>query len=69
VILACAGAGIFQIYQFIAQEAVARGELVELLQTANGRSRPFSMLYPQNRHLSARVRAFVDFMLDAVTHP
>jgi DNA-binding transcriptional LysR family regulator len=61
-----AGVGIFQIYEFIAQEAAARGELVEILQSANGRSRPFSMLYPQNRHLSARVRAFVDFMLDAV---
>jgi DNA-binding transcriptional LysR family regulator len=62
--LARAGAGIFQIYQFIAQEAVVRGELVEILQSANGRSRPFSVLYPRNRHLSMRVRAFVDFVLD-----
>lgn len=65
--LARAGAGIFQIYEFVASEAVTRGELVEILQTAGGRSRSFSMLYPHNRHLSARVRAFVDFMLDAVT--
>jgi DNA-binding transcriptional LysR family regulator len=57
-----AGGGLFQIYHFIAREFVARGELVEVLPAFNGRSRPFSVLYPQNRHLSARVRAFVDFL-------
>lgn len=59
---ASAGGGLFQIYHFIAAAAVARGELVEVLKPYGGRSRPFSMLYPQNRHVSARVRAFIDFM-------
>ncbi|CAB3772512.1 LysR family transcriptional regulator [Paraburkholderia humisilvae] len=66
VTLARAGAGICQVYQFVAQEAVDRGELVEILETENGVSRPFSLLYPRNRHLSARVRAFVDFVLEEV---
>lgn len=57
-----AGGGLFQTYHFIAEPAVARGELVEVLQAYGGRSRQFSVIYPQNRHLSARVRAFVDFM-------
>lgn len=61
-----AGGGLFQIYHFITQEAVQRGELIELMQNFSGRSRPFSVLYPQNRHLSARVRAFVDFLIDQV---
>lgn len=61
-----AGGGLFQIYHFIAQEAVDRGELIEVLRDAGGRVRPFSILYPQNRHLSARVRAFVDFITQAV---
>ncbi len=61
-----AGGGLFQIYHFIASEAVRRGELVEVMKKAGGRSRPFSILYPQNRHLSARVRAFVDFVVDRV---
>lgn len=60
---ACAGGGLLQIYHFIAAPAVKRGELVEVLQAYGGRSRQFSILYPQNRHLSARVRAFVEFML------
>lgn len=63
---AAAGGGLFQIYHFIAEAAVRRGELVEVLQVHGGRARQFSILYPQNRHLSARVRAFVDFMLSTV---
>ncbi|HSD37866.1 MAG TPA: LysR substrate-binding domain-containing protein, partial [Rhodocyclaceae bacterium] len=61
-----AGGGLVQIYHFVVAEQVARGELVEVLKPWAGRSRPFSILYPHNRHLSARVRAFVDFMLQAV---
>jgi DNA-binding transcriptional LysR family regulator len=57
-----AGGGLFQTYDFIAGPAVAGGDLVEVLQAYRGRSRQFSVTYPQNRHLSARVRAFVAFM-------
>jgi DNA-binding transcriptional LysR family regulator len=64
-----AGGGLFQTYHFIAGPAVARGELVEVLQAYDGRSRQFSVMYPQNRHLSARVRAFVDFMLEQLRSP
>ena len=64
-----AGGGLFQTYHFIAGPAVARGELVEVLQAYGGRSRQFSVTYPQNRHLSARVRAFVDFMLARLKLP
>ncbi|MFZ6724385.1 LysR family transcriptional regulator [Undibacterium sp. MH2W] len=62
-----AGGGLFQTYHFIADAAVKRGELVEVLQAYGGRSRQFSLMYPQNRHLSARVKAFVDFMRNNVT--
>ncbi|WP_079436781.1 LysR family transcriptional regulator [Zoogloea sp. LCSB751] len=64
-----AGGGLFQTYHFIAGPAVARGELVEVLHRYGGRSRQFSVTYPQNRHLSARVRAFVDFMLERLRYP
>jgi DNA-binding transcriptional LysR family regulator len=57
-----AGGGLVQIYHFIANEAVRRGELVEVVKRCGGRTRPFSVLYPQNRHMSARVRSFVDFV-------
>lgn len=58
-----AGGGLVQIYHFIAEAAVRNGELVEVLKRFGGRSRPFSILYPQNRQLAARVRAFVDFLV------
>jgi DNA-binding transcriptional LysR family regulator len=58
-----AGGGLVQIYHFIADDAVSRGELVEVVKRCGGRTRPFSILYPQNRHMSARVRAFVDFLV------
>lgn len=64
--LGCAGGGLFQLYHFITAPAVARGELVEVLKPYAGRSRQFNLLYPQNRHLSARVRAFVEFVVGRV---
>jgi DNA-binding transcriptional LysR family regulator len=61
-----AGGGLVQIYHFIASEAVRRGELVEVIKRSSGRARAFSVLYPQNRHMSTRVRAFVDFLISEV---
>jgi DNA-binding transcriptional LysR family regulator len=58
-----AGAGVFQIYHFIAAPYVATGELVEMMAHLVQRTRPFFLLYPSNRHLSAKVRAFVDFLI------
>ncbi|MDH0361391.1 LysR substrate-binding domain-containing protein, partial [Aeromonas caviae] len=65
---AVAGGGLFQIYHFVATEALLQGKLIEVMTPFAGRSRPFYALYPQHRHLSARVRAFVDYLLAAV-HP
>jgi DNA-binding transcriptional LysR family regulator len=61
-----AGGGLVQIYHFVAGDYVRRGELVEVLRNLGGRTRPFSLLYPQNRHLSARVRALADHLVTAV---
>ncbi len=61
-----AGGGLVQIYHFIAAGAVKAGELIEVLRAHAGRSRPFSILYPHNRHLSSRVRAFVDFLIAGI---
>ena len=60
---AVGGGGLLQAYHFVAQRHVHSGNLVEVLQGYGGRSRPFSILYPHNRHLSAKVRAFVTFLL------
>lgn len=62
VTLAKAGGGVFQSYRFIVARELESGELVEVLKAHAGRARLFNILYPQNRHLSSRVRVFVDFV-------
>lgn len=65
VTLARHGAGLFQTYRYIAEEALRDGSLIELLPVFGGRSRPFSLLYPHGRHLASRVRIFIDFLLES----
>ncbi|MGJ7497293.1 LysR family transcriptional regulator [Variovorax sp. RT4R15] len=67
VTLARQGAGILQTYRYIVQDDLAQGRLQELLPEAGGRSRPFSLLYPHRHHTPLRVRAFIDFLLAALT--
>jgi len=62
--LAEAGVGIFQAYHFVVEDALAQGRLVEVLPATRGATRPFSVLYPHAQRVPARVRAFVDFLLE-----
>lgn len=66
VTLARSGAGLFQTYRYIVANDLRNGNLIEVLAEHGGRSRPFSLLYPHGRQLSRRVRAFVDFLVDAL---
>ena len=61
--LAVYGGGITQTYRFTVERELASGALVELLPQHGGCSRPFYLIYPHARHLSLRVRSFVDFVL------
>lgn len=63
VTLARGDAGLFQTYRFIVEEDLRKGTLREVLQEFSGCSRPFNLLYPHNRHIPLRVRAFVDFLV------
>jgi DNA-binding transcriptional LysR family regulator len=64
VTLARHGAGLFQTYRFVVEQDLADGTLKELLAPYGGCSRPFILLYPHGRHLSSRVRSFVDFLME-----
>ncbi|MDD0969040.1 MULTISPECIES: LysR family transcriptional regulator [Pseudomonas] len=68
VTLARHGAGLFQTYRFIVEKELADGSLIEVLKPYGGRSRPFTLLYPQNRHMPLRVRAFIDFLVEQLPH-
>ena len=63
VTLARHGAGLLQTYRFIVEEDLRRRTLVAVLPALAGTSRPFSLLYPAQRHMPLRVRVLIDFLL------
>ncbi|HEY3597551.1 MAG TPA: LysR substrate-binding domain-containing protein [Paraburkholderia sp.] len=67
VTLARAGAGLFQTYRFVVEADLRAGTLTEVLTGWGGVTRPFMLLYPHARHMSSRVRAFVDFLIEKRT--
>lgn len=58
---ALAGMGIATTASFIVHGDIARGNLVPILPDYRLRPRDIYAVYPHNRHLSPKVRAFVDF--------
>ncbi len=60
--LAEAGVGICYEPDFIVADAIKRGALVPLLRNYWPPASPVMAVYPSRRHLSAKVRQFVDFL-------
>lgn len=58
---AVAGLGIAYMPDFLARDALARGELQRVLAPHLRHEGQFSALWPSNRQLSPKVRAFVEF--------
>lgn len=58
---ALAGLGVAQTARFAAARHVTGGELVEVLPDWKHPVVPLHVVYPPNRHLSAKTRAFVDW--------
>ena len=58
------GLGIVLQPTFIAAEAIRRGNLVPLLEDYEWPVSPAYAVYPPTRHLSYRVRAFIDFLVE-----
>lgn len=65
-----AGFGVAQLVTAFAQPLIDSGELVEVLPGWTQPPLPIHVVYPPNRHLSAKVRAFVDWAADLFArHP
>ncbi len=60
------GAGIGRLPDFLARDAVARGDLVRLFPDAEGDKFGIHALYPSHRSLSAKVRVFIDALTEFV---
>jgi len=61
---AIAGKGLVALFDFVVCDAIARGALVQVLGAHPMRTRPIHALYPKNRHLLPKVRAFLDFLAE-----
>lgn len=61
---ALAGLGVIQAPTFLVEEALATGELVRILEDWQSDPIPMYVVYPPNRHLSAKLRVFVDWIVD-----
>jgi DNA-binding transcriptional LysR family regulator len=61
VALGLAGGGLFQTGHYVVQEHLDAGRLVEVLAAHAGVRRPIVALFPANRRLSPKVRAFFGF--------
>jgi DNA-binding transcriptional LysR family regulator len=58
-----AGLGIGQTFEFVARPYLRDGRLVELLPDTRPAPHPLHLVYPANRHPSAKLRAFADWAI------
>ncbi len=58
-----AGLGVMQTTPFLVKEALDAGQLVPVLTDWTCESIPLYIVYPQTRHLSNKVRVFVDWLV------
>ncbi|MBF4988804.1 LysR family transcriptional regulator [Methylophilus sp. 14] len=61
---ALAGIGICQLPSFMVQGYLTEGKLEKVLGDYGAGSLPINALYPQNRHLSSKVRAFIEWVAE-----
>jgi len=60
-----AGLGIVQTFGYAAASALGDGSLVEILPAWRPARYPFQLVYPQARHVTHRLRVFMDWLLEA----
>ena len=66
---ALAGAGIVRMSTYVLVDALAAGRLVPLLPTYEVQESEVYAVYPAGRHLSPKVRVFIDHLVETVGRP
>ncbi len=59
-----AGLGVIQMTDYLVERHVASGRMVQVLPDWHADPLPIHIVYPQNRHLSAKVRVFVEWVAE-----
>jgi len=62
-----AGDGLVQLHTYMAEPHLKSGRLVQVLAPYAASGPPISVLFPSNRHLSPKVRVFIDFVSGVLT--
>ncbi|MGE5714266.1 MAG: LysR substrate-binding domain-containing protein [Betaproteobacteria bacterium] len=65
VVAATLAAGIAQVPDYMAAEALRAGRLTEVLVTHRPKPMPISLVYPSARHVTPRLRALIDALVPA----
>ena len=61
-----AGLGLIRAASYMVRGALADGRLIRVLPCVEAPTEPLSVLYPQSRHLSPAVRAFIDWCVEVI---
>jgi len=61
-----AGLGVLWLPHYMAEAHVARGELVTLFEGWRIDPMPLSLAYPPNRHVSTKLRVFIDWVVEVM---
>lgn len=59
-----AGVGIIHSFDFKVRPHIAAGTLVPILESWRPPPYPYHVVYPQNRHVSQRLRVFIDWLVE-----
>lgn len=59
-----AGLGVLHTFSYVVKAHIASGALVPILQDWRPEPYPFFVVYPPNRHLSRRLRVFIDWIAE-----
>ena len=66
VVAALMSFGIVKVADYVARPYLESGQLTQVLSDWTAEQLPISVMYPQSRHLSAKVRVFVDWVSELI---
>lgn len=67
--MALAGRGIVQLPEYYLGDVLKRGEIVTILKNFQPEREGIWAIYPPNRHLSSKVRVFIDYLTERLANP
>ncbi len=62
--MACEGLGLTILPSFLVEDELSTGKLIRVLKTTKITPLTLSVVYPSRQHISARVKALVDYLID-----